>query len=653
MADAGAAGAAAGASQYPAPVVRRLRVYAFDPQVATSMAAAGYNIATIELPWEAWYESELEPGPVNDYLEIVDVDPVSGQLYEPVDLNHRHVLARDGLDPSEGDPRFHQQMVFAVAMKTIRSFERALGRRVFWSPKWNPGGRNRPAGYTPVERLRIYPHALREANAYYSREKKALLFGYFASTKAESSANWVFTALSHDIIVHETTHAILDGLHRRYAEATSVDSLAFHEAFADIVALLSHFTLGEALEAHIRKNGGMLDERSLMTGLARQFGKARGNKGPLREAIDNRLGQDDVDLSLLDKAKDPHDRGAILVAAVFDAFLTIYKHRTEDLLRIANRSDGGGSGKELHPDLALRMSREASKSADHVLRMCIRALDYLPPIDVRFGEFLRAIITADSDLVPHDPYNYRLAVIEAFRRRGILPENTLSMAPDSLCWEKPEYGLGLDGSFPDIEIRWQRSRQLAEKSAEANRAKVHAWLIEPDTEALDREWQKVCGVIFRENLVPPEWNSRLQSILRWPAERRRGRPRTEPRVEVHSVRVARRTGPDGQELHQLIVEVTQRRRGFLSTDRQQQNEQGDRNDREDFIFRGGATLVFDLNKGDLRYAIRKSIANEDRLAEQRQFLEDHPAFRVRSHYADENSGDEAMREPFAFAHRSH
>ena len=30
-----------------------------------------------------------------------------------------------------------------------------------------------------MQRLRIYPHALREANAYYSPTKKALLFGYF------------------------------------------------------------------------------------------------------------------------------------------------------------------------------------------------------------------------------------------------------------------------------------------------------------------------------------------------------------------------------------------------------------------------------------------------------------------------------------------
>ena len=53
--------------------------------------------------------------------------------------------------------------------------------------------------------------------------------------------------------------------------------------------------------------------------------------------------------------------------------------------------------------------------------MCIRALDYLPPVDVTFGEYLRALITADFDLVADDRYNYRVAFIDAFRTGALLP----------------------------------------------------------------------------------------------------------------------------------------------------------------------------------------------------------------------------------------
>ena len=40
--------------------------------------------------------------------------------------------------------------------------------------------------FLPTERLRIYPHALRENNAYYDSTKKALLFGYFPARPRET-----------------------------------------------------------------------------------------------------------------------------------------------------------------------------------------------------------------------------------------------------------------------------------------------------------------------------------------------------------------------------------------------------------------------------------------------------------------------------------
>ena len=81
------------------------------------------------------------------------------------------------VSPCLGAWAFHQQMVYAVARKTIEHFEQALGRRALWSSRRTLINGRYEEEY--VERLRIYPHALREANAYYSSAKKALLFGYF------------------------------------------------------------------------------------------------------------------------------------------------------------------------------------------------------------------------------------------------------------------------------------------------------------------------------------------------------------------------------------------------------------------------------------------------------------------------------------------
>lgn len=636
-------------NEYPSPPVRRLRVYAFDPQASTKMDTAGINVATIELPWEADQEDSLQPGPVNDYLEVIDVDPVSAQFYDPVDLNHPHLLAQDGLAPSEGDPRFHQQMVFAVAMKTIRAFERALGRRIFWA------SRKKGIGYERVHKLRVYPHALREPNAYYSKQKIALLFGYFRSVARDAGASWVFTALSHDVVVHETTHAILDGLHRRYAEPTSVDSLAFHEAFADIVALLSHFTLSEAVHAEIGVRGGRLDQRTLMTGLARQFGRATGRSGALREAIDDKIGGE-PDPNQLDGLTEPHARGAVLVAAVFEAFLTIYQRRSEDLTRLAGVEPG--SGRALHPDLVARLAREATKSAEHVLRMCLRALDYLPPVDVRFGEFLRAIVSADTDLVPVDPYGYRIAMIEAFRRRGIVPEGCLSLAPDSLLWEGDASHPPLTiKDLPTLKLHRAQKREDAAQIDDENRLLVHQWLMQSDDAATgnhesDAAWQRACGVIFRTGLNMSSDGKPLPdpySVTHWPAEGAARRPRRWPNVEVHSVRTTLRTGPDGQQVRQLVIEVAQRRRGFFNPDDQQREDSARQSSPAppDFTFRGGATLIFDMFTGDLRYAIRKRITDDKRLQMQRDFLLDRASGTLGMVY----SGDDAAREPFAMIHR--
>lgn len=173
------------------------------------LETAVINDAVIDLPWERPWEDGIELGPSNDYLEVIDYDPTSGKFYEPIDLNDPYLRAQDGLPPAEANPQFHQQMVFAVAMKTIRIFERALGRPVFWAmPEADPrvlARRDGKAGakdYPPfIKRLRIYPHALRQANAYYSPAKGGLLFGYFKAKPrfADDEGEWVFTCLSQDI----------------------------------------------------------------------------------------------------------------------------------------------------------------------------------------------------------------------------------------------------------------------------------------------------------------------------------------------------------------------------------------------------------------------------------------------------------------------
>jgi hypothetical protein len=325
---------------------------------------------------------------------------------------------------------------------------------------------------------------------------------------------------------------------------------------------------------------------------------------------------------------------------VFDAFLMIYKARTEDLLRIGGIT--GGGGKRLDAELATRLTREAAKSADHVLRMCIRALDYLPPVDVRFGEFLRGIITADNDLVPNDPLNYRIVFAEAFRRRGIMASDCLSMSPQNLLWETPEQMFGknppsvsdIKGVKLDIIPHYRRDDII--RSAEENRKNIWRWLNKPDSKrlAVDLAWEEALGVYFMMRKKAPK-------SISWKD--------MDPKVEVHSVRTTRRSGPDGQDVRQLVIEVTQRRRGYFDPKLQAKVDAGEKvPGPEDFVFRGGATLIIDLRENCVRYVIRKRIDDNDRLNEQRELLAQPDGLGFT--YLPPVPG-QAAREPFAMTHR--
>jgi hypothetical protein len=598
-----------------------LRVYSFDPSLATQLETAVLNQATIKVPWE-----ELGSGPVGEYLEVVDCDPPSGCFYAPIDLNDGYLLAQDGLAPSEGNPQFHQQMAYAVAMRTIRNFERALGRLALWSP--------RVLTSEPfIRRLRIYPHAMREANAYYSPEKKALLFGYFPASASSSGdclpGGIVFTCLSQDIIAHETTHALLDGMHARFIEASNPDVLAFHEAFADIVALFQHFSLPEVLRHQIARTRGDLQSQSLLGQLAQQFGQATGHYGALRSAIGGinpETGRWELlrpDPTAYESTLEPHDRGAILVATIFDAFLAIYKSRIADLLRIATGGTGVLPSGEIHPDLVNRLADEEAKAAQQVLTTCIRALDYCPPVDITFGDYLRALITADSDTMPEDESGYRLSFIEAFRRRGIYPHDVRTLSVDSLRWMGPtedpqqEVRFHFATRLSAEEKKWRLSRNRKDlfDGMQETRAKLHEYLV---------------GGLSDDPAVLQKMDPGL-------------------RFEVHSLRPAERIGASGERLSQWVIEITQRRKEYLDG---QPGPEGDKFDesRPHFTFRGGCTWIVDTDDGKVRYAIEKRISSKNRLQRQRQFLNEATGRSLRAMYFG-SSGLGGQAEPFSILHR--
>jgi len=579
----------------PTPDTRPLKCYAFDPSHGKFFG----NEMTLHVKYE-----KLLPGPIGERIAVIDYDGENKRFYKPVNLDAPSLLISSGLSPTESDPRFHQQMVYAVASETIQNFEAALGRRIRWrrdERKPDKDG-NIPRGEMPgdIYRLNLYPHAMVSANAAYSPSAKGILFGYFRASTVDPGRNLpgqtVFTCLSHDIIVHEVTHAVLDGIRSYFSERTSPEVAAFHEAFADIAALFRHFSHKEALLDTIQKTGGQLYQYHLepdalvngnaslqaqkpqdnpLIGLAQQFGEARGTGKALRQALTELPDPSKMN----DPSLEPHERGGLLVAAVFDAYFTAYLRMTSDLFRLFRAAGGNADSREISGPMANQLAKAASKTANILFKICVRAIDYCPAVDINFGDYLRALITADRDNHPSDPLGVRDALMQAFRLRGILPDDAQYFSEESLCWSPVP-----PKRFPDFEN-----------------------LEFGDPNGLTRKQKDNNGELLRE-------------YARRNAEKLGFNPHNP--IAVPSFHPAFRLTPDGSMRIDMVVEMAQSAEFYFDPKKK---------DLGKFPMRSGSTLLItkpQLNKdgaygpGQLRYLIRKRLDGpygERRQRRQRNF----------------------------------
>lgn len=397
---------------------RTMDVIAQDPGVRRD----GRILTTaVRVPWE-----DLEPGPMGHRVCVVDYDSSTRTMYKPA------VVGEDGAAPSGdkgllGDPGFHARNVYALVMRTLARFEYALGRRVNWGFR--------------AHQLKVVPHAFEEMNAFYSPEAESLVFGYYRTPRGVA-----FTCLSHDVVVHETSHALLDGLRQRFMAPSSPDQAAFHEGFGDIIALLSVFSLDEVLLTLLAEGAGngaprdglIARERvsmdalmdSVLLGLAEQMG---GDAGSPRAGALRRSVRIEPDESILDwpEYEEAHARGEILVAAMMRTFVDVWTRRLATL--------GTIEGEYL--DLG-RVAEEGASIAGALLTMAIRAIDYTPPIHINFGDYLSALLTADGEIRADDSrYGLRQGLSEWFGRYGIKPASGTADGR----WNAPEGPLHYDG----------------------------------------------------------------------------------------------------------------------------------------------------------------------------------------------------------------
>ena len=292
-----------------------------------------------------------------------------------------------------------------------------------------------------------------------------------------------------------------------------------------------------------------------------------------------------------DETMQPHERGSILVFAVYEAFLAIVASRTEDLIRSPPAAPASCRPGALHPGLVDRLAEETCKAAEHVLAMCIRALDYCPAVDITFGEYLRALITADIDAFPADPRHYRLAFMESFRKWKLLPRDVRTVVRRDARLEHARRSVArlaarsAGGHRSQLEPRPRPFRDIrAEREEPLGAVERH----EREAFAADRDLYGQFG------LMPdlPRYNPRRQAV-------QEGR---EGRVDVRGVR--RAADPPGRARTARSAprssppSISAWRCGSTA------HRDATANSAEDFMwFRGGASVIIDPRKGreEIRY----------------------------------------------------
>jgi len=354
----------------------RLRVAVEDPLVAEQHGFTWDTVRTDEEPF-------FLDGPGAARMAVIDRDTDTGRLAAPARWmpERRAYTAPD--EPTA--PEAIAISVFGTVLETLAMFQRqdVLGHAVRWqfdSPQ-----------------LLIVPRAGIWANAFYDRHSRSLQFFAFEG----EAGRRVFTALSRDIVAHETGQAVLDALAPALYDALTPESLALHEAIADLTAITMALQSRQLRDWLVRENGGRLDGDTPASQLATEFGWAQRLGRPLRNAA-NRTRIGDVE-------PEPHVLAEVLTGAVWSAMVRLHAAAIE------RASAGGATGSS--ETLA---GRALGVSAVRIARILFRALDYLPPAEATFADYARALLRSDTIAYAADETGYRDVLRQEFVDRGIV-----------------------------------------------------------------------------------------------------------------------------------------------------------------------------------------------------------------------------------------
>lgn len=358
--------------------------------MATEPRAAPPDGKSLLEGWHYLADEPLLDGPVSRRVAVVDIDPETGAVAQGAKFLaatggkkiSRYLVADEkNLDSAD----FQQVSVFGAVMKMIDMFEEedVLGRKLRWAFKG--------------EQLLVVPRAGVMKNAFYHRDSRSLQFFFFEDPK-EPGRN-IYTCLSPDIVAHETAHAILDGIAPDLYDAVSPQSLAIHEAIADIGAVMFATRSNRLTREVLERTEGNLELSSAFNQIAQQFGAAVYGAGHCLRDLSNKRTMDKV-------SHEPHELSEVLSGALYAVMVALMPVAIRELIdKKETATQLSVSGAALH------------SAAQRLKRLAFRGLDYLPPGEVSFADYGRAIVAADTSSNPDDHDLRDIAKAEFVRRQ--------------------------------------------------------------------------------------------------------------------------------------------------------------------------------------------------------------------------------------------
>ncbi|TIM05505.1 hypothetical protein [Mesorhizobium sp.] len=406
---------------------------------------------TLMQGWEYPAAEPLLDGPVSRRVAVIDLDPDTGAVtpgahfVPPKGRAQGRYEVKSELDFDAAN--FKQVSVFTAVMKMMSIFETpdVLGRNLRWA--------------FDGEQLLIVPRAGKMANAFYHRDSRSLQF--FFVDDPNKPGKLVYTCLSPDIVAHETTHAILDGIAPDLYNATSPQSLAMHEAIADLGAVMLAVRTDRLLRQVMLDTGGDIRKAKAFNRIAQQFGEALYGEGrPLRDLFNEASMRDPGDLDL----NEPHDLSMVLTGALYALLVAEYEEiRQEDYeekleQEKSRRKQAGLPALTKKEKEGIRFSVSGFalfKASEKFKRIAFRALDYLPPGEVSFADYGRAMVAADIYSNPDDP-EPREFIRKEFESRGMV-EDARKLEP-----VEPDFDLPADLDLEQLARSDWAAYQFAE-----------------------------------------------------------------------------------------------------------------------------------------------------------------------------------------------